>query len=101
MGELSQEVSKRLGSVGYNPNISHLYVGYNPFTNHLYYTKFLGHPSTKVYEQQNNDHQDGFGMFCLENAVHDFSLIILMVLTCIFDTRWETFWVCTKDVCEN
>ncbi len=32
---MSQEVSKRLGSVGYNPNISHLQVGYNPFTNHL------------------------------------------------------------------
>ena len=24
---MSQEVSKRLGSVGHNPNISHLYVG--------------------------------------------------------------------------
>ena len=30
-----QEVSKRLGSVGYNPNIPHLQVGYKPFTNHL------------------------------------------------------------------
>ena len=40
---LSQEVSKRLGSVGYNPDISHLQVGYNPFTNHL--LNFLGHPS--------------------------------------------------------
>ena len=30
---MSQEV-KRLGSVGYNPNITHLQVGYNPFTNH-------------------------------------------------------------------
>ena len=27
---MSKEVSKRLGSVGYNPNISHLSVGYNP-----------------------------------------------------------------------
>ncbi len=33
---MSQEVSKRLGSVGYSsPNIHHLEVGYNPFTNHL------------------------------------------------------------------
>ena len=30
-----QEVSKRLGSVGNNPNIPHSWVGYNPFTNHL------------------------------------------------------------------
>ena len=29
-----QEGSERLGSVGYNPNITHLQVGYNPFTNH-------------------------------------------------------------------
>ena len=28
---MSKEMSKRLGSVGYKPNISHLYVGYNPF----------------------------------------------------------------------
>ena len=27
---MSQEVSKRLGSAGYDPNISHLSVGYNP-----------------------------------------------------------------------
>ena len=26
---MSQEISKRLGSVGYNPNIPHLYVSYN------------------------------------------------------------------------
>ena len=32
---MSQEVSKWLGSVGYNPNIPHLKAGYNPFTNHL------------------------------------------------------------------
>ena len=32
------EVCKRLGSVGYNPNISisHLYIGYDPFISHLY-----------------------------------------------------------------
>ena len=29
------QVCKRLGSVGFNPNISPLEVGHNPFTNHL------------------------------------------------------------------
>ena len=31
---MSQEISKWLGSVGYNPNVPHLYEGYNTFTNH-------------------------------------------------------------------
>ena len=35
LARMSQEVSKWLGSVGYNPNIPHLKVGYKPFTNHL------------------------------------------------------------------
>ena len=33
---MSQEVGKRLGSVGYNPNISHLQVGYNTFIQTIY-----------------------------------------------------------------
>ena len=42
---MSQEVSKRLGSVGYNPNI--------PFTN------FPGHPSRELTEFQSNQLFDG------------------------------------------
>ena len=33
--DVTLEVSKRLGSVGYTHNIPHLYVGYNPYTNRL------------------------------------------------------------------
>ena len=40
---MSQEVSKRLGSVGYNRNIPHLQVG--EITHLLTFTNFLGHPS--------------------------------------------------------
>ncbi len=49
---MSQEFSKWLGSVGYNPNIPHLKVGYNPFTNHLLTSNGTSkqHPTNLAHE---------------------------------------------------
>ena len=48
---MSQEVSKRLGSVDYNPNTPHLEVGYKPIYMLTIDPNFLEHPSTPLTHQ--------------------------------------------------